>query len=264
MYEALRDLDPQFLLPGCDRVEPDSVVPLATDPGVVEAFMVGLNHEMSRELLWREYPGDERGTPFLVFWPRSGSAAGERHRPDAPAPQVGAGQPDRHPLLDGRRRGTRRARARRAVRPLPGHDRLPHPLHDTRRGGQRAGPAGVPRAVDAGHDVLRVRRPRRPARRRHAGSSSSSSRPTEPRFGLDASTATGRDVRTIASWEDLSWGDLADDDDELAALTHVPLGGRLAGRRIGPIGWGANGGHMAAVTLQRSFRIARPLRQLVP
>ena len=77
MYEVLRDLDPQFLLPGCDRVEPDSVIPLATDPGVVEAFMVGLNHEMARELLWREYPGDDRGTPFLVFWPRSGPVAGE-------------------------------------------------------------------------------------------------------------------------------------------------------------------------------------------
>ena len=31
MYEPLRDLDPQFLLPGCDRVLADTVVPLASD-----------------------------------------------------------------------------------------------------------------------------------------------------------------------------------------------------------------------------------------
>ena len=30
--------------------------------------MLGLNHEMSRELLWREYPTDQRGTYFQQFW----------------------------------------------------------------------------------------------------------------------------------------------------------------------------------------------------
>jgi hypothetical protein len=30
--------------------------------------MVGLNHEMSRELLWREYPSDLRATCFRRFW----------------------------------------------------------------------------------------------------------------------------------------------------------------------------------------------------
>ena len=34
--------------------------------------MVGLNHEMMRELLWREYPTDQRGTAFHRFWGRSG------------------------------------------------------------------------------------------------------------------------------------------------------------------------------------------------
>ena len=30
--------------------------------------MVGVNHEFSRELLWREYPTDKRGTYFRQFW----------------------------------------------------------------------------------------------------------------------------------------------------------------------------------------------------
>ena len=34
--------------------------------------MVGLNHEFARELLWREYPTDQRGSYFRQFWDVSG------------------------------------------------------------------------------------------------------------------------------------------------------------------------------------------------
>ena len=40
--------------------------------------MVGLNHEMARELLWREYPTDQRGSYFRQFW--DASVAVERER----------------------------------------------------------------------------------------------------------------------------------------------------------------------------------------
>ena len=33
--------------------------------------MVGSNHEMGRELLWRGYPTDQRGTYFAQFWDTS-------------------------------------------------------------------------------------------------------------------------------------------------------------------------------------------------
>jgi hypothetical protein len=44
------------------------VVGLKTNQRFVEAYMVGLNHEMGRELLWRGYPTDQRGTYFAHFW----------------------------------------------------------------------------------------------------------------------------------------------------------------------------------------------------
>jgi hypothetical protein len=68
MYEPLRDLSQTLLLPGLDKVPPDSVVGLQTNRPFVEAYMVGLNHEMGRELLWRGYPTDQRGTYFNHFW----------------------------------------------------------------------------------------------------------------------------------------------------------------------------------------------------
>jgi hypothetical protein len=68
MYESLRDLSQQLLLPGLETVEPNSVLGLETNARFVEAYMVGLNFEMGRELLWRGYPTDQRGTYFDRFW----------------------------------------------------------------------------------------------------------------------------------------------------------------------------------------------------
>ncbi|HTH49493.1 MAG TPA: hypothetical protein VMB21_18400 [Candidatus Limnocylindria bacterium] len=68
MYEPLRDLSQDLLLPGLDAVAPDTVVGLKTNRRFVEAYMVGLNHEMGRELLWRGYPTDQRATYFSHFW----------------------------------------------------------------------------------------------------------------------------------------------------------------------------------------------------
>jgi hypothetical protein len=68
MYEPLRDLSQELLLPGLDKVKPDTVLGLQTNRRFVEAYMVGLNHETGRELLWRGYPTDQRGTYFDHFW----------------------------------------------------------------------------------------------------------------------------------------------------------------------------------------------------
>jgi hypothetical protein len=68
MYETLRELSQDWLLLGVDQVAPDTVLGLQTNRRFVESYMVGLNHEMGRELLWRGYPTDQRGTYFDQFW----------------------------------------------------------------------------------------------------------------------------------------------------------------------------------------------------
>jgi hypothetical protein len=68
MYEALRDLSQELLLPGLDKVGRDTVLGLRTNRRFVEAYLVGLNHELGRELLWRGFPTDQRGTWFRHFW----------------------------------------------------------------------------------------------------------------------------------------------------------------------------------------------------
>jgi hypothetical protein len=68
MYEVLRDLSQELLLPGLGHVPPNTVTLLETNAKFIEAFMVGLNSEMGRELLWRGFPTDQRGTYFRQFW----------------------------------------------------------------------------------------------------------------------------------------------------------------------------------------------------
>ena len=46
----------------------DTAVLLETNSRFVEAFLVGLNEELARELLWREYPAYRTGTFFQTFW----------------------------------------------------------------------------------------------------------------------------------------------------------------------------------------------------
>lgn len=68
MYEPLKQLSQDLLLPGLSAMPPDSVVGLETNQAFVNAYMVGLNSEMGRELLWRGYPTDQQGTYFRQFW----------------------------------------------------------------------------------------------------------------------------------------------------------------------------------------------------
>lgn len=71
MYHFLRALSQEYILPGLDNVPQNSVGLLQTNRRFIEAFMVGLNHEMASELRWREFPTDLRGSYFRSFWDTS-------------------------------------------------------------------------------------------------------------------------------------------------------------------------------------------------
>jgi len=78
MFEPLRDLSEELLLPGIKNIAENTIGIVQTNPTFINSYMVGLNHEMARELLWREYTTDQRGSYFRQFW--DASAAVERER----------------------------------------------------------------------------------------------------------------------------------------------------------------------------------------
>lgn len=68
MYKPLLDLSTEHFVPNINLIEQNSITLLETNQRFIEAYMVGLNHEFARELLWREYPTDQRGSYFRQFW----------------------------------------------------------------------------------------------------------------------------------------------------------------------------------------------------
>lgn len=68
MARYLYEVSPELLIPGINSIPQNSVSTLGIDQRYVEAYMLGLNHEIMSELLWREYPTDQRGTVFSRFW----------------------------------------------------------------------------------------------------------------------------------------------------------------------------------------------------
>lgn len=68
MYAPLRDLSADYVLPGVELVPPDTLGILLANHAFIEGYMVGLNHEMARQLLWNDYPTDQRGSYFRQFW----------------------------------------------------------------------------------------------------------------------------------------------------------------------------------------------------
>jgi hypothetical protein len=78
-YGQLRDISKELLIPNLDLIPPNTISLLETNPKFIESYLVGLNHEMARELLWREYPTDQRGSYFRQFWEVKGVS-----NPDTP------------------------------------------------------------------------------------------------------------------------------------------------------------------------------------
>ena len=68
MYEPLKEISSELLLPNIQLIENNSITLLETNQKFIESYMVGINHEFARELLWREYPTDQRGSYFRQFW----------------------------------------------------------------------------------------------------------------------------------------------------------------------------------------------------
>jgi len=71
LAEILAERFRALLLPSTAEIRPDTILGVEVDRGFVEAFLVGANQELNRELLWRGLPADPRATAFRRFWRRT-------------------------------------------------------------------------------------------------------------------------------------------------------------------------------------------------
>jgi hypothetical protein len=68
MYKPLCDISTELLVPNLNRIPNNTISLMENNRRFIEAYLVGLNHEFGRELLWREYLTDQRGSYFRQFW----------------------------------------------------------------------------------------------------------------------------------------------------------------------------------------------------
>jgi hypothetical protein len=255
MYEELRDLSPEYLLPGVATIDIDTVTLLNDNPRFIEAYMLGLNHELGSELLWREFPSDMRGTYFRSFWDTRGTPAPMPQMPaihtwDAAAAlgkTYGAGTTHlvlliRGELLHRYPDALIYALKAKTLTSLGVEEKLP--LFRGRID---------PDITFLGFDLTEA------AARGDANDPGwffvVQEQPTAPRFGLDDDRSVPLDT-----WNDLAWTDVA-----TAPGAHLGLSDSspAPANRAG-LAWAFNAAHMAGVLRQRPVRIAIHSRRLLP
>jgi hypothetical protein len=67
-YAPLDAVSSECFLPNLRLIPDNTLSLLQTNQPFIESYLTGLNHEFARELLWREYPTDQRGSSFRQFW----------------------------------------------------------------------------------------------------------------------------------------------------------------------------------------------------
>jgi len=269
MYEALRDLSQDFLFSGLEQVPADTVALLETNPEFVEAFLVGLNAEMSSELLWRNYPTDQRGTFFQQFWDTSVGDAQPDIKPIKTWDKHHLGENAPHTngklvlLIRGellRRYPNSVIYATRAVKPTPAGKldvsrKSTDERHPLFRGTLK------PDVTFLGFDLTDKEALGEPPNDPNGWFFVIQQQPTEPRFGLDVADFEKPDAPTLNTWDDLSWRNFVKTEAELQALTHVST--KTVFATLQDRTWGKNSAHQAFITLQRPVRIAIHARQMI-
>jgi hypothetical protein len=236
-------LNPGFLLEGVN-IPVDTAGMLAVNAEFVEALMVGANHELARELLWRGVPLDRTVTPLTRFFesrassaPRDMTAISQWTLTSALGSHVDLGE---RVVLVLRSRLVSRLNETviyLAKAEPDGQYRKPGttqllPLFrgnaglDTAYLGFELGPADL--VAGLGWYVIIQELP-------HA-----------PRFGFDEDGPL-----SLTTWNDLSWPRVAAPTGYVVSAPAPP-----APASSGGLQWGLNSAHMAGISLQHPIRVS--------
>jgi hypothetical protein len=75
-WQFLRDVAPDWLLPGAGELADHTVVAVSTNPAFVDAYLLGLNTQTIGELRFRNIPIVTGCTPMRQFWSRTNASTG--------------------------------------------------------------------------------------------------------------------------------------------------------------------------------------------
>ena len=266
LVELLGAVDREYVLPGLQDVDANTVGLVEVNRRFVEAALVGANQEMAGELAWRLYPVERRATFFRRFWARPPGTLDippiDAWEPGSDLGENAFGSPEGELILVVR--GD-------LVRRYPGT--VIFAAQATFSGGRRVlvepavevhptlsaslAPDVMLRGFPLTEDQVRGGEPDPLSNPTAGWFFVIASQPTEPRFGLDVADAT----KPLTDRKSLNWAHLGPGGD-LSNVTHATVGA-LAEAALGPLTWGRDAAQQAAITLQDPVRIVVHARHLL-
>ncbi|HRF66821.1 MAG TPA: hypothetical protein PK850_12750 [Ignavibacteria bacterium] len=255
MYTELRDLSLECFFPNIDLIPNNSIVLFETNNRFIESFMAGLNYEMARELLWREYPTDQRGSYFRLFWnkntiPATATPAYDIKEINNWNSQLGnnAPVPGQNNLVLSIKGDLLKKYPNTVIYLAQQKDN--HTFHNELYPifGAKVEPDIFFMGFDKTKDEIK-------------GASKEwffiiQERPGEVRFGLDVGKNI-KNIRINLSPDTLSWDNVSTDN------TYIGISASDSGN-LATNGWGKDSAHMASIFYQKPVLIAIPANELLP
>lgn len=283
-YRRLQKLEPDFLMPGFSAIPEDTVTIVEANPKFIEAFLIGMNHEMSREFAWRQMPLLLNGDWFRKFWDYRGDSGqtdidpvsswnatrplgGNADRPEKAvllvkselfkqyprtrvyAVKAGWESPSKgRQLVDATRAPGTDKKVRRPMLEDPAH--WHEPIFDGKIGASAqffGFDLSAEDLVGQGNDPGYFLMFEQGAR--------------DTQFGLDVADGFGR--RKPSRADNLHWGHFAANEAELNEIKHVPSVAPWGEEAIQQSVWGRSSADTARLCLQRKVRILFPAGTLI-
>jgi hypothetical protein len=283
MFMHLQNLSQDYIIPNIREIPENTVTLLENNQVFIESFMAGLNHEMANELLWREFPTDQRGSCFRNFWDDkdSQSTAGDN---DILAMDEWTGDLGTHNQRINNIDGSSERKKNFIVLLIRGD--LLKKFPNTVIFAQKAvsAPAGSPRSLADANEPNNIKRPIFQAKlepdiillsfdltKEEASGDANDpgwffvmqERPGEITFGLDESEVIPDSPAT--QWSDLEWGHLVGENDNLDNLYSIPCTSiRSSVPFDSPGRWGSNSADMAYILFQTPVIFARHAQEMLP
>jgi hypothetical protein len=292
LYSYVCELSAEYMLPGIGDLPSNTVGLVEANGEFIEAVLIGCNHEMSREMRWREYPADLSSTWFKRFWSDTQDDIGAIGGPDWPGKNTLGenliGQLSDASLVLLIKGDILKRYPNMAVYALPATvTTLPDENGTLRRARVVQEPEAPHFPVFSGEldtgvkffgfdelDYADVLGDATPDNTSTDGGYffALQEQPTEPRFGLNEyEPGTTYRPKSLVDWSDLSWGHFMTGTDP-ASPPYLPISGAFSGITLPDSAeadaedstWGSHAAEMARIVLQRPVRMLVHASAMLP